>query len=201
MAVYAYQTLTGTNHASTYKWTPTVNRHNSPTVGLTGCTPQTETTSNTDTKVKVDDRTTTDITPSGSFTKNAYDNIKIGANFDPQLLTQNTDDMDGCFSAKSTAHPAVDYMIIDDTVVEIGTASEDIASTYGVMVGDTLEQLYAKHQGQQPEVADSPYGTPNENIIIYYWYESNNQSLGTKYQVDNGVVTDISIGLESALRL
>ncbi|WP_201594397.1 hypothetical protein [Psychrobacter vallis] len=168
---------------------------------LTSCTPQTDAITDTSTKVKVDDRTTTDISPSGSFTKNAYDNIKIGATFDPQLLTQSTDGIEGCFSAQSSAHPAADYIIIDNKVVEIGTSSKDIASAYGVTVGDTLEQLYAEHQGQQPEVTDSPYGTANENIIVYYWYESDNQSLGTKYQVDNGVVTDISIGLESALRL
>ena len=166
-----------------------------------GCTPQTDAITDTSTKVKVDDRTTTDITPSGSFTKNAYDNIKIGATFDPQLLTQYTDDIEGCFGAQSSAHPAADYMIIDNTVVEIGTSSKDITSAYGVTVGDTLEQLYTKHQDQQPEVVDSPYGTPNENIIVYYWYDNNGQSLGTKYQVDNGIVTDISIGLESALQL
>ena len=168
---------------------------------LASCTPQTDAITDTSTKVKVDDRTTTDISPSGSFTKNAYDNIKIGVTFDPHLLTQNTDDIEGCFSAQSNTYPAADYMIIDNKVVEIGTSSKDIASAYGVTVGDTLEQLYAKHQGQQPEVTDSPYGTPNENIIVYYWYDDNGQSLGTKYQVDNGVVTDISIGLESALRL
>ncbi len=161
--------------------------------------------STNDAKVKVDDRTTTDISPSGSFTKNSYDNIKIGSTFNPHTLTQNTEDLDGCFGAQSIAHPAADYMIIDNTVVEIGTSSTDILSAYGVMVGDSLEQLYAKHQGQQPEVEDSPYGNPNENIILYYWYEGNSQSskqrMGTKYQVDNGTVTSISIGFESALRL
>lgn len=177
-------------------------------LGLTSCAPQPDTTT-TDTdvkvKVKVDDRTTTDITPSGSFTKNSFDNIKIGSEFDSKFLTQNTENLGGCFGAQSTAHPAADYMIIDNTVVEIGTSSTDILSAYGVMVGDSLEQLYAKHQGQQPEVEDSPYGNPNENIIIYYWYKDNGQSseqrIGTKYQVDNNVVTSISIGFESALRL
>ena len=174
-------------------------------LGLTSCAPPPDTITDIDTKVKVDDRTTTDITPSGSFTKNSFDNIKLGSEFDSKLLTQNTEDLDGCFGAQSTAHPAAGYMIIDNTVVEIGTSSTDILSAYGVMVGNSLEQLYDKHQAQQPEVEDSPYGNPNENIILYYWYEDNDQSseqrVGTKYQVDNGIVTSISIGLESALRL
>lgn len=180
-------------------------------LSLAACTPASDTISDNnvnninDDKVKVDDRTTTDISPSGSFTKNSYDNIKIGSTFDPQILTQNTKNLDGCFGAQSTAHPAANYMIIDNTVVEIGTSSTDILSAYGVMVGDNLEQLYAKHQGQQPEVENSPYGNPNENIILYYWYEDKGQSseqrIGTKYQVDNNVVTSISIGFESALRL
>ncbi len=170
-------------------------------LGLTSCAPQPDITTDTDVKVKVDDRTTTDITPSGSFTKNSFDNIKIGSEFDSKFLTQNTENLDGCFGAKSTAHPAADYMIIDNTVVEIDTSSTDILSAYGVRVGDSLEQLYAKHQDQQSEVEDSPYVNPNENIIIYYWYEDNGQRIGTKYQVDNNVVTSISIGFESALRL
>ncbi len=184
-------------------------------LSLAACTPTSDTSndnnanSNNDTKVKVDDRTTTDISPSGSFTKNSYDDIKLGASYDPQVLTQNTENLDGCFGAQSASHPAAGYMIIDNTVVEIVTSSTDILSAYGVMVGDSLEQLYAKHQGQQPEVENSPYGNPNENIILYYWYEDNSQSseqssgqrIGTKYQVDNNVVTSISIGFESALRL
>lgn len=174
-------------------------------LGLTSCAPQPDTTTDTDVKVKVDDRTTTDITPSGSFTKYSFDNTKLGSDFNPQILTQNTENLDGCFEARSNTHPNASYMIIDNTVVEIGTSSTDILSAYGVIVGDSLEQLYAKHQGQQPEVEDSPYGNPNENIIIYYWYEDNGQSseqrIGTKYQVNNNVVTSISIGFESALRL
>lgn len=180
-------------------------------LSLAACTPASDTMNDNDAnntndaKVKVDDRTTTDITPSGSFTKNSFDNIKIGSEFNSKLLTQNTENLDGCFEARSNIHPNASYMIIDNTVVEIGTSSTDILSAYGVMVGDSLEQLYAKHQGQQPEVENSPYGNPNENIILYYWYEDKGQSskqrIGTKYQVDNGIVTSISIGFESALRL
>ncbi len=176
--------------------------------GLTACTPASDSVSadhinSSEDKVKVDERMTTDITPSSSFTTNSYDNIKLGDTFNPQLLTQNTDDLDGCFGAQSANHPDAYYMIIDNTVVEIGTSSEKIASTFGVKVGDSLEQLYAKHDGQSPEIEDSPYGTPKENIIVYYWHDQsvNDETLGTKYQVDNEVVTSISIGLESALRL
>ena len=174
-------------------------------VNLLACTPAPDATDDNTNQVKVDERMTTDITPANSFTNNSYDNIKVGADFDPELLTQNTDSLDGCFGAQSANHPDTDYMIIDNKVVEIGTWSESIASVYGVKVGDSLEHLYEKHQGHQPEVTDSPYGTPNENIIIYYWYKSSNQGreqrVGTKYQVDNNIVTSISIGLESALRL
>ena len=180
-------------------------------LSLTACTPAADTISvdnnesNGETKVKVDERMATDITPSGSFTTTSLDNIKIGDTFDPKILTQNTETLDNCFGALSPTHPAADYMIIDETVVEIGTADKDISSAYGVTVGDSLEQLYAKHEGQTPEVEDSPYGSPNENIIVYYWHKENGQNseqrVGTKYQVDNNVVTSISIGLESALRL
>ncbi|WP_123891909.1 hypothetical protein [Psychrobacter sp. DAB_AL32B] len=174
-------------------------------LGLTACTPTTDTVSDNDvdntSEVKVDERMATDISPSGSFTTNSLDNIKIGATFDPQILTQNTETLGNCFGAQIPSHPAADYMIIDNTVVEISTWSKDISSAYGVTTGDSLDQLYAKHDGQSPEVEYSPYGNPNENIIIYYWYEDNGQILGTKYQVDNGIVTSISIGLESALRL
>lgn len=176
-------------------------------LSLAACTPTPDTAQEYEAKVKVDERMATDITPSNSFTTNSYDDIQIGADYDPQLLTKNTDDLGGCFGAQSAAHPDADYMIIDSKVVEIGTWSENIASAYGVKVSDNLEQLYAKHRGQQPEVTDSPYGNPDENIIIYYWHDqsANNgngeQRVGTKYQVDNEVVTSISIGLESALRL
>ena len=178
-------------------------------LSLSACTPAPDTNNpETKVKVKVDERMKTDITPSTAFTTNSYDNIKIGADYNEQLLTQNTDDLDGCFGAQSANHPDAGYLIIDNKVVEIGTSDSNIASAYGVKVGDSLEQLYGKHQDQQPEVEDSPYGNPNENIIIYYWHEKNiddeklnNGTLGTRYQVDNEVVTSISIGFESALRL
>ena len=178
-------------------------------LSLASCTPAADTTSvdnnESNNETKVDERMATDITPSGSFTTTSLDNIKIGDAFDPKTLTQNTETLDNCFGALSPTHPAADYMIIDEKVVEIGTSDKDISSAYGVTVGDSLEQLYAKHEGQTPEVEDSPYGSPNENIIVYYWHKENGQNseqrVGTKYQVDNNVVTSISIGLESALRL
>ena len=154
-----------------------------------------------DNKVRVDKRMKTDITLSNSFTTNSYDDIKIGDTFDAHRLTQNTNNLDGCFGAQRANHPNVDYMIIDNKVVEISTSAPSIASAYGVKVGDSLDQLYAKYQGQQPEVEDSPYGNLNENLIIYYWYKEDGHNLGIKYQVDNEVVTSISIGLESAFRL
>lgn len=177
-------------------------------LSLNACTPAPDTTSAdnindaSDTKVKIDERMATDITPSGSFTTNSLNNIKIGDTFDPKLFTQNTEKLDDCFSAQSSEHPIADYIIIDNKVVEIGTADEDISSAYGVKVGDSLDLLYAKHDGQSPEVTDSPYGSPNENIILYYWHDqsTNNERLGTKYEVDNDVITSISIGFESALR-
>ncbi len=176
-------------------------------LSLAACTPSAEITDtdSNEVKVKVDERMKTDITPSNSFTTNSYGNINIGTDYDSQLLTQNTDNLDGCFGAQSANHPETSYMIIDNKVVEIGTGSGNIASAYGVKVGDSLEQLYAKHDGQSPEVEGGPYGDPDKNIIVYYWHEDKNQiseqRVGTKYQVDDDVVTSISIGLESALRL
>lgn len=172
-------------------------------LSLAACTPAADTVADTDTKVRVDERMATDISPTDVFTEDSIGSTKIGGTFDPRKLNRVDDNFENCFFAENSAIPTVNYLIVNDKVAKITTSDSNVASSTGVRVGDSMEQLFAKYDGQLPEVEDSPYGNPDENIIIYYWHNQvvNDETLGTKYQVDNNTVTSISIGFESALRL
>ncbi|SNT70193.1 DUF1131 family protein [Psychrobacter sp. LV10R520-6] len=91
-------------------------------------------------------------------------------------------------------------LIIDDKVVKITINDSDIPSASGVKVGDSLSQVYAKHQGQTPEIIDSPFSGPDDKLInMYYWTVEEGQRVGTRYDLNHDVVINISIGNEDGL--
>ncbi|SNT70192.1 hypothetical protein [Psychrobacter sp. LV10R520-6] len=51
-------------------------------LSLAACAPPSDTITDADTKVRVDDRTTTDISPPNVFTKDSIGSTKIGDTFD-----------------------------------------------------------------------------------------------------------------------
>ncbi|OSI16106.1 hypothetical protein [Neisseria dumasiana] len=136
------------------------------------------------------------------FTIDGLGNVKIGSKFtDNQELKKHTDVLDGCFEAKSNLHKNVSYMVQDDIVTNIGISESNVASPYGVKVGDYKIQVDNKHKGEKPEIVNNPYGEPGVNIVIYYWYSVGGKVLGIRYDVDNDIVTSISIGLKDSLLL
>ncbi|OSI16103.1 hypothetical protein [Neisseria dumasiana] len=131
------------------------------------------------------------------FTIDGLGNVKIGSKFtDNQELKKHTDVLDGCFEAKSNLHKNVSYMVQDDIVTNIGISESNVASPYGVKVGDYKIQVDNKHKGEKPEIVNNPYGERGVNIVIYYWYSVGGKVLGIRYDVDNDIVTSISIGLK-----
>lgn len=166
----------------------------------TACTPTANTAIDTDAKVRVDDRMTTDISPTDVFTKNSIGSTKIGDTFDPQKLSRFDTNFDNCFSAKNKAVPDADYLIINDKVVKITISDAGIASATGVNVGDSLGEVYAKHKDQTPEIIDSPFSGPDDKLInMYYWSIEDGQRMGTRYDLKNDAVISISVGNDDGL--
>ncbi|WP_201555306.1 DUF1131 family protein [Psychrobacter sp. 72-O-c] len=169
-------------------------------LSLAACAPPSNTITDADTKVRVDDRTTTDISPPNVFNRDSIGSTKIGDTFDSKKLNKAPSSFDRCFSAKNKAIPAADYLIIDDKVVKITIKDSDIPSASGVKIGDSLSQVYAKHQGQTPEIIDSPFSGPDDKLInMYYWTVEEGQRVGTRYDLNPDVVINISIGNEDGL--
>ena len=166
----------------------------------TACTPTANTAIDTDAKVRVDDRMTTDISPTNVFSINSLGSTKIGDTFDPQKLSRFDTNFDNCFSAKNTAVPDADYLIINNKVVKITISDAGIASATGVNVGDSLNEVYAKHENQTSEVMYSPFYSPDNPLInMYYWSGQNGQRVGTRYDFLDKKVISISVGNDDGL--
>lgn len=166
----------------------------------TACTPTANTAIDTDAKVRVDDRMTTDISPTDVFTKNSIGSTKIGDAFDPQKLSRFDTNFDNCFSAKNKSVPNADYLIINNKVAKITTSDTSIASAMAVKVGDSVSEVITKHQNQTSEVMYSPFYSPDNPLInMYYWSIEDGQRVGTRYDLLDKKVTSISIGNEDGL--
>ena len=136
------------------------------------------------------------------FTLYGLGDVKIGSKFtDNKELKRYTDVLDGCFEATSNLHKNASYMIQDNVVTNIGVSESNIASPYNIKVGDYKTQIDNKHKGEKAEIVNNPYGEPDINIIVYYWYPVNGKILGIRYDVDNNIVTSISIGFKDSLEL
>lgn len=140
-------------------------------------------------------------TQSNYFTRESYKNISIGDDFNAQLLERNTDIIDDCFNAVSRIEKKdISYQIESSKVAVISTSESGFESYSGVKIGNSLEEVYSKHENEYPEIIDNPYGEPNKNIVVTYWY-SPEKDKGIRYDVDDNVVTGMSIGNSSLVFL
>ena len=169
-------------------------------LSLAACTPAADTVADTDTKVRVDERMATDISPTDVFTQDSIGSTKIGDTFDPRKLNRVDDNFENCFFAENSAIPTVNYLIINDKVAKITTSDSNVASSTGVRVGDSLSEIISKHQNQTPEIVDSPFSLADSKLItMYYWTVQEGQRVGTRYDLLNEKVISISIGNDDSL--
>ena len=133
--------------------------------------------------------------------KNGYKNIYVGSKFDSNFLKKNTEIVDECFNAIEKNGDEDTYYQIESGVVSlIYTSDINVKSYTGVKIGDRLEDVYSKHNNETAAVLDNPYGEPKKNIIVTYWY-SPKKDMGIRYDVDDGLVSGISIGDSSLVFL
>lgn len=147
----------------------------------------------------INDSTLTDLNDSSYFNKNNYNDIYIGDKFDETLLKRDTEIIDDCFNAVSnTDEKEANYQIENGLVAIIYTNELGLESYSGVKIGSSLEDVYSKHANETPEVIDNPYGESGRNIVLIYWYSPEKNS-GIRYDVDDDIVTAMSIGNTSLL--
>lgn len=169
-------------------------------LSLAACTPAADTVADTNVKVKVDERMTTDISPTDIFTEDSIGSTKIGDAFNPQKLNRVDDNFESCFFAKNSSIPAVDYLIINDKVTKITTSDSNITSNTGVKVGDSLSEVTTKHLNQTPEIVDSPFSPADAKLVnMYYWTVEEGQRVGTRYDLLDEKVISISVGNDDGL--
>lgn len=131
------------------------------------------------------------------FNRNSYNDIYIGDKFDDTLLKKDTEIIDDCFNAVSnTDKKEANYQIENGLVATIYTNELGVESYSGVKIGNTLEDVYSKHTNETPEVINNPYGESGKNLVLIYWYSSNEDG-GIRYDIDDNHVTSISIGNSS----
>ena len=137
------------------------------------------------------------------FTKDGFADISINQAYDSALFDEIPDsrnpEIDFCFFAKSKKYPdsLLNVFILHEDVAAIYVDDSGIKSYAGVSKGDSEKIVYAKHPNQTPEVYPSEY--TNEPIIIY-WNEDDS-NIGTCYDIEEGVVGNIMVGSDEALRL
>ena len=137
------------------------------------------------------------------LTKDGFADIFINQAYDLALFDETPDsrnpEVDFCFFAKSKKHPEnlLNIFILYNEVAAIYVDDSGIKSYAGVSKGDSEKTVYAKHHNQTPEVYPSEY---TKEPIIIYWNE-NNGDIGTRYDIEEGVVGNIMVGSDEALRL
>ena len=147
----------------------------------------------------INDSTLTDLNDSSHFSKDSYNDIYIGDKFNETLLKRDTEVIDNCFNAVSNIEKKkANYQIENGLVAIIYTNELGVESYSGVKIGSSLEDVYSKHANETPEVIDNPYGESGRNIVLIYWYSPEKDS-GIRYDVDDDIVTGMSIGNTSLL--
>ena len=91
----------------------------------------------------------------------------------------------------------LNIFILYNEVAAIYVDDSGIKSYAGVSKGDSEKTVYAKHPNQTPEVYPSEYTKEHINT---YW-NKNNSDIGTRYDIEEGVVGNIMVGSDEALRL
>lgn len=145
------------------------------------------------------ENTLVDPTDSSYFNKDSYNNIHINDKFDENLLKRDTEVIDDCFNAvHNTNREDANYQIENGLVAVIYTNELGFESYSGVKTGSSLEDVYNKHANEMPEIIDNPYGESGRNIVLIYWYSPEKNS-GIRYDVDDNIVTGMSIGNSSLI--
>ena len=137
------------------------------------------------------------------LSKIGYQSIEINAPFDTNKYTEIQDSrLDDCFYAESKAFSKapIEIQVIGNKIVVISTTDPQFSSYTGARVGDSIEQVFKKHDNHPFEKVINPYGDGVNQYSIIYWNEPS-KKIGTRYDVDANKVIEIYVGKNDELYL
>lgn len=128
----------------------------------------------------------------GGFTKNGFENFKIGD--EAQNLNEVEDSRIGdCFIAKDTRNDDVEFQIMNNKIAIISSMDNTRASSNGIKIGDSEQKIYEKYNKRDLDKRKNPYGDPKKDYSLIDWYD-NTKKMGTRYDVESGYIVGIKVG-------
>jgi hypothetical protein len=102
-----------------------------------------------------------------------------------------------CFYVKPKGHPHIAFMVLDGRLARIDVDGPGISTTAGVHVGDS-ETHALRVYGSKLKVEPSKYTGPEGH---YLTLRSTNGRFGTRFETDNGKITQFYAGRFDAVQL
>lgn len=126
------------------------------------------------------------------FSEDGFENFKIGDN------SKNLTEVDGsrvgdCFIAKDNKNEDIEFQIMNNRISIISSIDSNRRSYNGIKVGAPEKEIYEKYTGKNLDKRKNPYGDPKKDYSLIHWNDSA-KKLGTRYDVENGVVVGIKVG-------
>ncbi|EFF81607.1 hypothetical protein HMP0015_2920 [Acinetobacter haemolyticus ATCC 19194] len=127
------------------------------------------------------------------FNSDGFENFKIGNDSDD--LTEVEDSrIDNCYMAVDQSNNDIEYQVIDNKISVISTMQHGRTTYEGIAVGDLEKRIYGeKHKNGVLDKRKNPYGNPEKDYSIIYWNDDN-KKLGTRYDIEDGVIMGIKVG-------
>ncbi|WP_338560423.1 hypothetical protein [Acinetobacter sp. KS-LM10] len=131
-----------------------------------------------------------------SFSKDSYAGLKINDKASSYKLDEIEDSrINECYFANNGLETDVQFQIINDKISVISTKDINISSYTDINVGEDEEKIYAKHESKLLQQIKNPYGESGDYALIL-WNDAS-KKVGTRYDVEDKVITSISIGNEN----
>lgn len=136
------------------------------------------------------------ISSQSRFSEDSYVGLKINDKASSYKLHEIEDSrIDECYFANNGSETDVQFQIINDKISVISTKDKNVSSYTGIKVNDTEEKIYTKHESKLLQKIKNPYGESGDYALIF-WNDAS-KKVGTRYDVEDKVITSISIGNEN----
>ncbi|WP_151723783.1 hypothetical protein [Acinetobacter ursingii] len=128
----------------------------------------------------------------GGFTKNGFENFKIGDK--AQNLKEVEDSrIRDCFIAKDTRNDDVEFQIMNNKIAIISSMDHTRATYNGIKIGDSEQKIYEKYNKKGLDKRRNPYGDPKKDYSLIDWND-NTKKMGTRYDIESGYIVGIKVG-------